>query len=353
MKKILLFLGLIIIVLSLIIFIYINSMLKPVSNDNTKIEFEVSDKMAYLSLSSSLYEKKLIKSELIYKIYVKIKKPTKLQAGIYYLSQSMNLEEIIETFEKGTTSVADTVMITFPEGINMRRIAKIISTKTDNTYEDVIKVATDKEYIKTLIPKYWFLTDSILNKEIYYPLEGYLFPNTYQILPEYNSKQIFEIMLKQMDKELTKYKTEIKKSKYNVHQMLTLASLIELESKSKPDRKGVAGVFYNRLNINMSLGSDVTTYYGSKIDDMSFKLKGSHLDDCSNGYNTRCLSKSGLPVGPIANSSIESLEAAIEPERNDYYYFVADCTGKVYYGKNLSEHNSIISRLTREGNWCA
>ncbi|MDD2392209.1 MAG: endolytic transglycosylase MltG [Bacilli bacterium] len=353
MKKILLFLGLIIIVLSLIIFIYINSMLKPVSNDNTKIEFEVSDKMAYLSLSSSLYEKKLIKSELIYKIYVKIKKPTKLQAGIYYLSQSMNLEEIIETFEKGTKDVANTVMITFPEGINMRRIAKIISTKTDNTYEDVIKVATDKEYIKTLIPKYWFLTDSILNKEIYYPLEGYLFPNTYQILSEYDSKQIFEIMLNQLDKELTKYKAEIEDSKYNVHQMLTLSSIIELESKSKLDRKGVAGVFYNRLNIKMTLGSDVTTYYGSKIDDFSQRLLDIQLYDCSNGYNTRCSSLSGLPVGPIANSSIESLEAAIKPEKNDYLYFLADCSGKVYYNKKYNEHLNKKNQLIREGNWCA
>ncbi len=353
MKKILLFLVLFIILSGVAIFIYINSMLKPVSNDNTKIEFEVSDNMAYLSLSSSLYEKKLIKSELFYKIYVKMKKPTKLEAGIYYLSKSMSLEEIIETFEKGTTSVADTIMITFPEGINMRKVAKIISEKTDNSYEDVLKVATDKEYINTLISEYWFLTDSILNSQIYYPLEGYLFPNTYQILPDYDTKEIFEVMLKQMDKELTKYKSEIEASKYNVHQMLTLASIVELESKSKPDRKGVAGVFYNRLKINEPLGSDVTTYYGSKIDNFSQKLKQSQLDDCTNGYNTRQNCRVGLPVGPIANSSIESLEAAIEPDTNDYLFFVADCNGKVYYSKNNSEHNSIISRLIMEGNWCA
>ena len=133
---------------------------------------------------------------------------------------------------------------------------------------------------------------------------------------------------------------------------MTLASIIELEA-GNADRKDVAGVFYNRLDANWTLGSDVTTYYGSKIDDFSYSLTKNELNDCSNKYNTRCNKNAGLPVGPISNPGKVSIEATINPNSHDYYYFVADCKGKTYLTKNSSEHANIINKLKNENNWCA
>ena len=159
----------------------------------------------------------------------------------------------------------------------------------------------------------------------------------------------------EMDKKLSKYKDEINKSDLSVHEIITLASVVELEGAKATDRKGVAGVFYNRLASSAypTLGSDATTYYASKIDDWSYSLTYKELNDCKNKYNTRCSSNTGLPVGPICNPGIESIEATINPDKHEYYYFVADCNGKVYLTKNSTEHNNIINKLKKEDNWCA
>ena len=137
---------------------------------------------------------------------------------------------------------------------------------------------------------------------------------------------------------------------------MTLASVVELEVANKDDRKSVAGIFLNRLDSKYfpTLGSDATSYYGAKIDDWSTnRLTSAELNDCSNKYNTRCAYNKGLPVGPIGNPSIESIEAVLNPEKHNYYYFVNDCKGKLYMSKNETEHNNIINKLKKENNWCA
>ena len=101
----------------------------------------------------------------------------------------------------------------------------------------------------------------------------------------------------------------------------------------------------------MSLGSDVTTYYASKKS-LKESLTKAELTEC-NGYNTRCTTMKGLPVGPISNCSISSIEAALEPASSDYYYFVADINRKVYFTKNINEHNQTIAKLKNEGKWAA
>ena len=209
----------------------------------------------------------------------------------------------------------------------------------------------DKSYLDTLIKDYWFLTDAIKNKDIYYSLEGYLYPDTYEFYSTASVDDIFRKMLNNMQKKLDKYKNEIESSKYSIHEMLTLASIIELEAGNANDRKGVAGVFYNRLKAGWSLGSDVTTYYAEKIDNWSRDLYKSELSKC-NKYNTRSSCMAGkLPVSPICNPGISSIEACIEPKEHKYYYFVADKYGKTYFSKTDSEHTSTVSRLKREGLW--
>lgn len=307
-------------------------------------------------IAKTLKDNNLIKNVSIFKVYIKLTNKSNLKAGTYELSENMGVEKIVKKLEEGTKYNPNEISITFKEGINIRKIATLISENTNNSYDDVIKKASDETFINTLINKYWFLTEDIKNKNIYYSLEGYLFPDTYRFNNrEVTTEEIFTKMLDEMDKKLSKYKDDINKSDLSVHEIITLASIVELEGAKATDRKGVAGVFYNRLNSSTypTLGSDATTYYASKIDDWSYSLTYKELNDCKNKYNTRCSSNTGLPIGPICNPGIESIEATINPDKHEYYYFVADCNGKVYLTKNSTEHNNIINKLKKEDNWCA
>ena len=335
--------------------IYYKVNMTGTSNSDTKKIVNI-EKGTINDIAKTLKDNNLIKNVSIFKVYIKLTNKTSLKAGTYELSENMGVEKIVKILEEGTKYNPNEISITFKEGINIRKIATLISENTNNSYDDVIKKASDETFIDTLINKYWFLTEDIKNKNIYYSLEGYLFPDTYRFNNrEVTTEEIFTKMLDEMDKKLSKYKDEINKSDLSVHEIITLASIVELEGAKATDRKGVAGVFYNRLASSAypTLGSDATTYYASKIDDWSYSLTYKELNDCKNKYNTRCSSNTGLPIGPICNPGIESIEATINPDKHEYYYFVADCNGKVYLTKNSTEHNNIINKLKKEDNWCA
>lgn len=335
--------------------IYYKVNMTGTSNSDTKKIVNIEEGTIN-DIAKTLKDNNLIKNVSIFKIYIKLTNKSNLKAGTYELSENMGVEKIVKILEKGTKYNPNEISITFKEGINIRKIATLISENTNNSYDDVIKKASDETFINTLINKYWFLTEDIKNKNIYYSLEGYLFPDTYRFNNrEVTTEEIFTKMLDEMDKKLSKYKDKINKSDLSIHEIITLASVVELEGAKATDRKGVAGVFYNRLASSAypTLGSDATTYYASKIDDWSYSLTYKELNDCKNKYNTRCSSNTGLPIGPICNPGIESIEATINPDKHEYYYFVADCNGKVYLTKNSTEHNNIINKLKKEDNWCA
>lgn len=344
----------VLIVMTFSIGFYYCYQVSPVSRDSEKVMVEIKEG-SISSIGDTLYENNLIRSKFIFKVYVKLNKVESLKASTYELDKNMKLSEIINVLEEGNSYNPDEVRITFKEGLNIRKIARLIEEYTNNSYDDVINLMDNKDYIDNLINKYWFLTDEIKNEKIYYPLEGYLFPNTYAFMNmDVDVKTIIETMLDETDKQLSKYKDAIENSEYSVHKMLTLASIVELEGASADDRAAVAGVFHNRLNDGWVLGSDVTTYYYLKIDDFKQSLNGNkNLYTCDNAYNTRCTSFVGLPVGPISNPGIESIEGTINFKKHNYYYFVADCSGKTYLNKDITSHYNTINKLKNENNWCA
>lgn len=337
-------------ILSLCVFYNIN--LRAVSSKSEEVEFMVESGSTYYSVISKLKSEGLIRSELCFKLYIKFNGVNKIEAGRYKLNKNMNVKEIVEEFKKGNTYNPDAIVITFKEGKNMRSVASTIKEFTNNTETEVYNLLKDKEYLNSLINDYWFIDKEILDDRIYYSLEGYLYPNTYEFKnKDVSIKEIFKAMLNEMDKELTPYKTDILSSNYSVHQILTLASIVELEGSKSDDRAGIAGVFYNRLNSNQQLGSDVTTYYASKIELSERNLYKYELDD-ANDYNTRSAHLAGkLPIGPISNPSIESIKAAIYPESHDYYYFVSDINGKTYFAKTYQEHLQNRDDLIKAGLW--
>lgn len=330
-----------------------NYNLTPVDkNDDTKIEVVIPSGTSVKSIGKILEEKDLIKNANFFYMYSKLYNIDDMKATTYSLSRSMTFEEIITTLREGNSYNPEQITITFQEGINMRKVASIIETNTNNTTADVYALLKDEEYLDSLIKDYWFITDEIKSKEIYYSLEGYLFPETYNFKnKDVTVKEIFKVMLDQTNTILSPYKSVINSSKYTAHELLTLASIVELEGVNTSDRSGIASVFYNRLENNWSLGSDVTTYYGAKVEMNERDLYTSEIN-AVNAYNTRPAAMAGkLPVGPVANVSEASIKAVLYPVESDYFYFVADKYGKVYFTKTYSEHLAIISKLKNEGAW--
>lgn len=340
----------IIVLLILSCFIY-KLNIRKVSNSEVLKEIEITSGNSYLTVSEILKENNLIRSEFFYKIYIKLHNPQSLQAGKYNLSENMSVKQIVNILSNGSTYNSNVISITFKEGINMRKIASIIAENTDNTEEDVYVTLKDETYLNELKNKYWFITDEIKNKNIYYSLEGYLFPDTYSVNKSDSVKKIFELMLDRMATKLADYKDEIEASNYSAHEILTLASIVELEAANTNDRAGVAGVFYNRLKSGWSLGSDVTTYYAVKVDMSERDLYQSELD-AYNAYNTRSSQMAGrLPVGPICIPGLDSISASVNPTKHDYYYFVADKNKKTYFSKTDSEHNTLVASLKEQNLW--
>ena len=322
--------------------------LRAVSRNSVPVSFRIEEGDTYSSIVKKLEDSNLIRSDLAYKIYVKTHKFDTLKVGIYELNQNMSVGKILSVLSSDNYK-EDYVQITFKEGINMRHIASLISEYTSNSEDDVYSLLKDKDYLNSLINDYWFITDEILDDRIYYPLEGYLFPDTYQFSMNANVRDIFKAMLDQMDLKLSGYKEQISNGSYSVHKLLTLASIVELEAGFSHEMNGIAAVFYNRINSGWTLGSDVTTYYASRKD-FTVDLTINELNEC-NGYNTRATCFAGLPVGPISSPSLESIEGVINPAQSDYYYFVADKYGNTYFSKTDSEHMAIISKLKSEGLW--
>ena len=328
-------------------------MVSPVTKENKKIIFEVkpfTDGYGMKTLISDLRDENLIRNEDFTYYYVRLNK-FEVKAGTYVLNTNMSLRNIFEKISDSTNVKEDTITITFKEGRNMKGVISTVTSNTNITEEEILNKLKDTEYIKSLIKEYWFLTDDILDPNIYYPLEGYLAPDTYEFKKDATIEDIFKKMLDQESEILDVYKASIDKSELSIHKIITLASIAELEGNSLNNRKNIVGVFYNRLNNGMSLGSDVTTYYAIGVDMSERDLYQSEIDDV-NAYNTRSPQAGGMiPVGPICNPSYESIDATINYNENDYFFFVADKNNNVYFSKTNSEHQEIINRLISEGLW--
>lgn len=266
-KKKLIIIGVLIfviaILISLISFIWYFVSISPVNKKNQEeIKVTIPFGSTISKIAEILKDNGIIRNEKAFKVYVRIKKISNLQAGTYCLRQNMKLKEITQTLGKGI----DQISLTYLEGKNMKWLANKISELTDNSVEDVYGVLNNKDYINSLVEKYWFLTDEIKNEDIYYALEGYLFPDTYMINRNTKIETVFEKMLDRMGDILKEYRNEIEANEYNIHEILTIASIIEMESMHDEHRKDVSSVIYNRLKNGMAIQSDVTTYYAFKLD---------------------------------------------------------------------------------------
>ena len=339
-------LGLIIISASIIIIscLFFNYQISPISKDDTEIVFEVPKGSTFSSISSKLKEAGLIRSSSFYKLYIKLFRPSTLEAGKYKLNKTMSMHEIVKTLEEGSKYNPDAVMLTIPEGKNMKEIASIVSENTNISSTSFLEVVNDSSFLDEVIENYWFVTDDVKNQNIRYALEGYLFPSTYELQnKDVDAKYIILKMLDQMEKVLNPYKEKITSSKYSVHELLTMASIVEYEAILDEDRALVASVFYNRLDSNMKLQSCATLGYAIGEFKLTYTYQDMQTDSLYNTYYY-----SGLPVGPGCMPSLESIDAAINPATSDYYYFMANVcdptSQKTYFAKTYAEHQANVKK---------
>ncbi len=323
----------------------------PVSSKNKDKVFTVESGELARDVFDNLENEGLIRSALIMKIYDKINGGFNLKAGEYVLNTNMNLIEIYNELKNGGKDNQTTVTITLTEGQNVRDLSSLISENTNISKEEFINAMEDEETLNTLINEYWFLTDEIKNKDIYYSLEGYLYPDTYIFYKDTTPIDIMRKFLNRTEEILDKYKSQIEESGFSVHEILTLASIIEIESYDNNDRLDIAGVFMNRLNAGWSLESCVSTYYAFNINMGERELTMDEIDDCSTKYNTRCRSFVGLPVGPIGNPSENAIYSALNPNKHNYFFFASDKNLKTYFSETNEEHEETVSRLKEEGLW--
>lgn len=346
-KKIIIIISSIVGLIAIFILLFV-FLLSPVSRSNKPISFEIKKGEKTQVIIGNLKSAGLIRSKYASLVYMVLTNNKNMQAGTYELSKDMSSQNIIKAINNGNIKELKraSVRITFKEGTTLKNYIKQISEATNIDYDGAIKKINDEAYLKGLIADYWFLTTDILNKDIYYGLEGYLFPNSYEFYKETTIEEVIKKILNETKKQLDPFKEQIENNKKSIHELLTIASIAEKEANSYDDRTKVTQVIYKRLDLNMSLGMDVTSYYGVQKE-MTEPLTKLDLND-KNPYNTRVTSFIGLPVGPICNPSIESIKASLNPADTSYVYFVADVlTGNVYFATDEKGFNELVAKYIK------
>ncbi len=320
---------------------YYKDNLKSPNPTNKEIAFTIEEGETMDEVIASLYRKGLIKDDTVAKIYVKLNKINDYYAGNFILNTDNSVEDIFNVLTDMTKATREEVLVTLTDGNWAKDYAKAIAKATNLTSVEIMDKWNDVNYINTLIDKYDFLTEDILASE-HCLLEGYLFPETYSFYANTTVEQVTEIILAETQRVYEKYQQQIKDSKYSVHEIFTLASIIMYEAGTEEDMLNVSGVFYNRLNDGWRLQSSVTVCYA--LYEYNSWTECEEKTNTQSAYNTYLVD--GLPVGPVCNGNEAAINAAVNPADNDYYFFIADIygSGKVIFAKTYEEHQRNVKK---------
>ena len=315
LKTLLIIIGIVVVLLTAVMFFYLTGIGAVDSKSDKDVSVTIPQGSGAAAIVKILDEKGLVRNTLCAKIHARIGGYDSLQANTYVFSKSMYLPEMMKAINEGDFDYVSRQQFTVVEGATVPQAAEAMAKE---------------------LP---FTKDEILADGIMYPLEGYLYPETYFVTSEDPSiEEVTTMMLDHTDKVLTKRKSDIKKMDMTVHQFLTLSSVVENESLFKKDRPKIAGVFINRLNKNMPLQSDITVLYALQEKRVAVTNKDLQVDSKYNTYKN-----TGLPVGPVCSPSADTMDDVLNYEKSDYYYFFAKKDGTVIYSKTLAEHEKAVS----------
>ena len=319
--------------------LYVKSCFNPVNKNDTKvISIDIPLGSSSSHIANILAEQQLIQNAWIFKLYVKLIDKGSLQAGTYQLSPAMTMKDIVATLKSGKVLQVAEYKLTIPEGLQLKEIAARIADFTNQDQQDILNQLNDKDFVAQITAAYpEEMTKGIFYESTRYALEGYLYPATYFYYEDPSTLDLGEIvkpMLDETEKIYKKYhKAAVTAGLKDFHELLTLSSIIEEEATGQADREKISSVFHNRMKISMPLQSCPTVFYA--MDQYKDKLLYSDLE-IDSPYNT--YREGGLPVGPIANAGVSSIQAAINPADTNYYYFLANSEGETFFSEDFVNH---------------
>ena len=337
---------------------YVSSSLGAVDTDSKEfVTVQIPEGSGNKLIGQILEENGLVKNAAIFNYYTRFKNVSNLQSGYYNLQKSMTVKDIIDTLKQGGTlepqePVSGKILVT--EGSTIDQIAKAVTvnvntkkaSKTSYSEQDFLELMKNKDFIDKMVKKYPELLKDIPSADqARYQLEGYLFPATYNYYEESSLEDIVDQMLATMNTNLAPYFDQIAAKGHTINEVLTLASLVEKEGSTDEDRRHIASVFYNRLNIQMPLQSNIAILYAmGKLGQETTLREDATIDTKINSpYNI--YENPGLMPGPVDSPGLSAIEATINPANTDNLYFVADVTtGEVYYAEDYATHDANVSK---------
>jgi hypothetical protein len=316
---------------------YIKGETQPVDTAQTElVAFEIEQGASVKEVSKALEEEGIIRNSKLFNFYLKFKNVSGFKSGLYHVSKSMTLDEIIaELSGAGKDKNQNATKVLIREGEQLTDIAKEVEKSTKYSAEDFMAKVQDEDFLRYLVQKFpKLLTQSFNGYQVKYVLEGYLYPATYDMNDSKTLQMLITEMVAKTDEVMSKYYDKILESDYTLQQIMALASLIEKEGTKLEDRKKISSVFHNRIKENMMLQTDVSVQYALGEHKEALSLSDLEVDSPYNLYQNY-----GVGPGPYNSPSEDSIVAALEPEKTDYLYFLADIkTKEIYYAKTYEEH---------------
>lgn len=321
-------------------FYFVYSKLQPTGYKEI-VEVEIPYGSSVGEIADILEDENLIKNSFVFEMFARYRGfAGSFQAGTYELDGEMTPEKIASKLKDGDV-VDSSIRFTIPEGLRADQTAKLLEMNGLGEEEEFLELFDSPEKFD-----YWFLKELDLPDAAKFSLEGFLYPETYDINEDSTEREIVKRLLDQFDKVFT---SELKERKdelgMDIVEIITIASIVEREAVSDKERSKIAGVFYNRLDEGRKLEACATVEYVLQENKPRLSIEDTKIES---DYNTYMYE--GLPPGPIASPGNNSIKAAIYPEEHEYFFFVAkgDGSGEHYFSKTLAEHNRARQKARTE-----
>ena len=285
------------------------------------VYFSINPNESFSSINARLAKDKLISSpRFFHRLSQWNGVMTKFKSGKYEIKTHSNLMDVYNALISGKNVAT---YFTIPEGKNMYEIGRMLEDRGIVSYDDFISLCKNREFVKELG----------INEV---SVEGYLYPDTYDFGPNLTAETVIKTMVKEFRRKILAI--DISTSKLNLEEIVTLASMVEKETGDKSERPLIAGVFLNRLKIKMRLQSDPTTIYGM-FERYNGNITRKDLLTPSE-YNTYTIK--ALPIGPIANPGVASIDAVLNPAKHKFLYFVSQNDGRHIFSENYKQHQEAV-----------
>jgi UPF0755 protein len=320
---------------------------RPVSTHSEKVAFRVTQDETSTEIGDDLYGKGLIRSREVWSVYVRLNNlAPNFQAGDYTIDKSWSLQRIAQALQHGNVAQFS---FTIPEGYTIGRTAQKWEAEGHGKAQDYIDAADPAAW-----PSYDFLAQRPKVAGRLDNLEGYLLPETYSLNQDATAKELVKAQLDEFQRVMSPdLKAKIAAAGQTVDKIVIMASMVDREVQSDPNRAIVCGIYLNRLAIDNSLDVDATVLYALGRTSGAQSLSEADLQAAAGSpYDT--YTHPGLPPGPISNPGKAAISACISPQQRDqhYLFYFADCNGTTHFAKSEAEFEGQLHQYGVVGNGC-